>query len=292
MAFSSVRIDSMWLNIFLGAAISMSEVKTGITYHTVGETALQADFYPAKQVGPTPAPFVIVIHGGGWIGGQRSEMSALCQQMSQAGLASATVSYRLGPKHKWPAMIEDVQAAVRYFRSNAKEYGIDPNRFGASGGSAGGHLALLLGFRDTWDPKTSFLPDQSSRVKAVFNIFGPTDLRKDFDRTVAGFVSMQVIGNAYDPESPDAAAFSPVSYVSKDSAPVFTLHGKVDKLVPVMQAQRLDEALKAAGVKHEMRLIEGMDHSVDVSNPEVVKAVTDGIKFLVDQLGHTAGSRG
>ncbi len=292
MAFWNVRIENMWLNIFLGAAISMAEVKTGITYYTAGETALQADFYPAKQAGPTPAPFVIVIHGGAWVGGQRTEMAALCKQMSEAGLASATVSYRLGPRHKWPAMIEDVQAAVRYFRANAKEYGIDPNRFGASGGSAGGHLALLLGFRDTWDPKTTFLPDQSSRVKAVFNIFGPTDIRKDFDRTVASMVSMQVIGKQYDPESPEASAFSPITYVDKNSAPVFTLHGKADRLVPVMQAQRLDEALKAAGVKHEMRLIEGMDHGVEMQRAGVPEAVQDGIKFLVEQLGPAAGSRG
>lgn len=281
------RQNRSMLTTVIGLALSLAqaEVQKDLVYRTVGEVQVKADFYPPLVRPAGPAPFVLVVHGGGWTGGRKEDMAEICRALSQAGVASATVQYRLAPRHRWPAQIEDVQAAVRYFRSNAAKYGIDGERMGAIGASAGGHLSLLLGTVETLERDTRDFPGVSSRVQAVVNIFGPTDLANDFDLNIAGFVSMSVMGVAYDPEGAVVRQFSPVTHVTAASAPVFTIHGEEDRLVPVEQARRLDRALRAAGVEHVMRLIPGMGHEISQENAEARQAIQDSAAFLLRHLG-------
>lgn len=260
-------------------------VTKDIEIATVNGTSLKADFYPATPSVRKPDPLVIVIHGGAWISGKKEDMAELCLELQKRGMSAASVSYRLGPKDKWPAMLDDVQTAVRFFRTHAEKYNVDPNRFAASGGSAGGHLALLLGFSDTRDEKSELFPGVSSRVSAVFNIFGPTDLTQDYDPLTQSVVSQNVIGKKAADATEDAKKMSPIVYIDKGDAPVFTMHGDADKLVPVKQAQRLDEALKAVGISHELRIIPGMAHGVDRKIPECNKALEEGVRWLANHLG-------
>ena len=275
----------MVLTAICGMALSLSMFQPDIVYRKVGDVELKVDFYPPASVGSSPAPFVLVVHGGGWTSGDRTQLKALNEGLSKIGIASGAVQYRLAPKNKWPAMIDDVQACVRYFRVNAAQYGIDPEKFGAMGASAGGHLSLLLGSMDTREADTKDFPGTSSRVKCVVNFFGPADLSQDFEPTVASILCNAVLGKPYKATDPDIVGFSPVNHIDAKSAPVFTIHGKADTLVPPKQAERLDEALKKAGVKHELRMIDGMVHTIDINNEQCVKALQDAMNFLLEQFG-------
>ena len=265
------------------ALVARPDVDKDIVYREAAGEQLKFDFYRPVKTDDGPSALVVVIHGGAWMSGKRQDMDALCQAIAKEGMAAATVSYRLAPKHRWPAMLEDVQAAVRFFRANAAEFAVDPDRIGAAGGSAGGHLALLLGFTDAPAAGTS------SRVQAVFNIFGPTDLSQDFDPQIADQVAFAVIGKKYADAGEEVRKFSPLSYVGKESSPVFTIHGSEDKLVPVKQAERLREALKEAGVESETVIVEGMGHAVDMTKPGVPQAMESGVKFLKKRLAPQSG---
>ena len=242
---------------------------TGIVYREVDGQRLMMDVYPAAG-GSAKAPAVVVIHGGAWMTGDREDMSDLCTALSVNGMVAATVDYRLAPGSKWPAMLEDVRAAVRFLRTNAGRFGIDPNRVGAAGVSSGAHLALMLGFSGS----------SSSRVMVVLNLFGPTDLTKDYSPFLAQAMAEQVLGKDLADAIEDIRAFSPVTYVTSDDAPVFTVHGRADPLVPYVQAERLDEALRGAGVPHTMLLIDGMGHGVEMDHKAEMQAVSEGVAFM------------
>jgi acetyl esterase/lipase len=253
-----------------------------VTYKTVGEAELKMDVYSPANVQPgTPA--VVVLHGGAWVGGDRAQMAALCQAMAANGLVAATASYRLAPANRWPAMVEDAQDAVRFLRDNAAKYSIDPRRVGAAGASAGGHLSLLLGTTDGW-PDGKGNAKTSSKVAAVFNIFGPFDCSQDFNPMISSMLAQQIIGKKLEECAEDIKNFSPATYVSKDDAPVFTLQGKADPLVPFKQAERLDAALKAVGVAHTLRLLDGMQHAIDQTKKDQTDAVAEGIAWLKTTL--------
>lgn len=249
-----------------------------VTYKEVGGTKLMMDVYSPEGVKPG-APGVVVIHGGAWTSGNRTQMAALCQAMADQGLVAATVSYRLGPASKWPAMIEDVQDAVRFLRNNATKYNVDPKRVGAAGASAGGHLSLLLGTTDGW-PNGNSTGKTSSKVSAVLNLFGPFDVSHDFNPLISNMLAQQLLGKKIEDSAEDIKNFSPATYVTRDDAPVFTVQGKADTLVPFRQAERLDTALKAVGVSHTLRMIEGMLHGIDPAKKEQMGAVSDGVAWL------------
>lgn len=262
----------------------MPSVQKDVVYRKVGETELKFDLYTPGPTVKSNGKLVIAVHGGAWISGDRSSMAGACQHLAEQGYTAATISYRLAPQDKWPAQIDDVQSAVRYFRANAQKYGIDKTRIGAIGASAGGHLVLLLGSTDTRDTKTDFFPKESSRVQAVINLFGPTDLSQDFGTFAANLLSKQVIGKEYNPKDPVILSFSPVNSIDSKTAPIFTIHGTADPVVPVKQTSRLDEALKKAGVPHELRLIEGMGHEINLEIEACQKAVAESLEWLGKQL--------
>ena len=248
---------------------------TCIVYREVDGQRLMMDLYPAAGRS-AKAPVVVVFHGGAWMSGGRQDMSALCTALSQNGMAAATVDYRLAPRNKWPAMLEDVRASVRFLRANAERFRIDPDRVGAAGVSSGAHLALMLGFSDPWPD----VAEGSSRVVAVLNLFGPTDLTKDYSPFVAQAMSEQVLGKELADATEDIRAFSPVTYITGDDAPVFTVHGKADLLVPSVQAERLDKALRGVGVAHTMLLVDGMEHGIEIDHKVEMEAVSEGVAFL------------
>ncbi|MCG9895948.1 MAG: alpha/beta hydrolase [Fimbriimonadaceae bacterium] len=275
----------MILQAVLGFLLTQQPApQTGIVYRTVAGQELKLDFYPPVTASAEPAPLVVAFHGGAWISGTREQMAQFCIEASKRGMAAATVSYRLGPRSKWPAMIEDARAAVRFFRDRATEYRIDPNRIGAAGASAGGHLALLLGTQDVPEGPAK----TSSRVQAVLNMFGPTDLSADYNPGLSALVALQVLGKPLDQAGDVIKEFSPVNHVDAKSAPIFTIHGKADVVVPFRQAERLDEAARKAGIPHTFIAIENMGHEMPLERPEVLKALQDGFTFLTTTLASPA----
>jgi acetyl esterase/lipase len=274
------------VNCLLAIALlaSANSPELDVVYASVGGRDLRLDLYkPAQASGAVPC--VLVFHGGAWFSGNKRDMAPVCEAMARAGLAAATVEYRLAPKDRWPAQIDDCRAALGYLASNAGKHGLRADRFGACGASAGGHLALLLGLEPPGraDAETSSPP--AARIVAVFNIFGPTDVREDFEPNLRNMVSNALIGKKYEDALEFAKEFSPVAHVRPTSPPVFTMHGDKDTVVPVRQAHRLDEALKAAGVRHELRIVPGMGHALPPGDEAVRKGLEEGIEFLRRELG-------
>lgn len=271
----------LWI-IAATALANSPSVDRDVVFSRAGGEEIQMDiFRPAASDKPTPA--VVVLHGGAWVSGRRQDVAEVARAFADQGILAATVSYRLAPKHRWPAMIDDAQTAVRYLRFRAADLNIDPNRIGAAGGSAGGHLALLLGSMETREEKPAEYPSHSSRVRAVFNIFGPVDLSQPFPWNVDPVIFM-VLGKRREEAKDLIAQASPITYISSKSAPTFTLHGDQDQIVGVDQAHILDAALKKHGVRHETVIIPGMGHSIDMSKAEVRAAVERGIRWTIDEL--------
>lgn len=268
-------------SLLLALVLQLPQPELNVTYAKMGDTSLQMDVYrPAPTAKPTAA--VVVIHGGAWMGGQRQDMASLSKLISESGMLAATVSYRLAPKSTWPSMVDDVQTAVRYLRANAKAYNIDPKRIGAAGASAGGHLALMLGVRDTRDKQTLLYPEYSSKVSAVFDIFGPTDFNdfpKEFDAAFA-----IVLGKPRKDATAEIKDASPINFVDKNSAPVFIYQGMNDPLVNFNQSKKLEALYKKLGLKVEAVYIDGIGHEVKIENPKCVEAVKNGIAFLAKYL--------
>jgi acetyl esterase/lipase len=147
-------------------------------------------------------------------------------------------------------------------RANAKKYHINPDRIGVTGGSAGGHLSLLVGLTDPSSglEGQSGNPEQSSRVQAVVDYFGPTDMAACHKKSSVAWVFRLFLGGTPDEVGERYKAASPITYVSKDDPPVLTLHGDQDALVPVEQAKSLDERLNAVGASHTLMVFKGQGH--------------------------------
>jgi acetyl esterase/lipase len=186
------------------------------------------------------------------------------------GFAVASVTYRFSQHAKFPAQIEDCKAAIRWLRANAKELNIDPAHIGAWGSSAGGHLVALLGVtgdEKDWDKGGNL--DQSSRVQAVVDWFGPTNLltmgaqsRPDsrIDHDAATSPESRLIGGAVQENKAAAIAASPVSHVTKGDAPILLAHGDRDNVVPPGQSDEFHAALQKAGVESALIVIPGASH--------------------------------
>lgn len=260
--------------------VSAPKIDADIVYSKVAGEELKMDIYsPATGAGPFPT--MVVVHGGAWMGGKRQDMAELCQNLAARGFVAATVQYRLAPKHKWPAMLDDVQTSVRYLRDNAAKYKIDPKRIAAGGASAGGHLSLLLGYRDTRDPKPAEFPSHSSRVSAVLSIFGPTDLSRDYPESM-DLLFVAVLGKPKKDAAKEIAEASPTTYVNGNAVPTFVLHGTNDQLVPIAQSKRLVELLRTAKVPVESVFIDGLGHDTGGQDEGRRKAFRDAIEKGID----------
>jgi len=239
-----------------------------ITYGKGGDRDLQLDL--ARPEGDGPFPALVFVHGGGWRGGHRAGYRGEIVEAAKRGYVAVTVTYRLTEadaegkaKFPFPAQVHDVKCAVRWLRANAAKYHVDPERIGATGGSAGGHLSLMLGLTDASArlEGDGGHADQSSRVQAVVNYFGPTDMI-DLSRTSPGAkpIVASFLGGAPQDARETYLAASPTTYVSQDDPPVLTLHGADDRLVPPDQARLLDRKMRAAGASHTLVLLEGQVH--------------------------------
>ena len=195
------------------------------------------------------------------------------EDAAKRGYVAITISYRLMQFDEskketttatpiFPAQIHDAKAAVRWLRANAKDYHVNPDRIGVTGASAGGHLSLLVGLTDPAAnlEGDSGSPDQSSRVQAVVNVFGPTDMAFCYEKSSVAWIFRLFMGGTPAEAAERYKAASPINYVSADDPPVLTLHGDQDALVPVEQARKLDEKMKAVGASHTLMVFEGQGH--------------------------------
>ncbi|REK15796.1 MAG: alpha/beta hydrolase [Planctomycetota bacterium] len=237
------------------------DYKPDVTYATVGDEELQMDIASPKGL-DHPVPGIVVIHGGGWRGGKRQDMATLAKELAAHGYVAATVSYRLAPTHPFPAQVEDVKAAVRYLRANAKDLNIDPERIGATGGSAGGHLSLMLGTMDSSDglEGDGGNADQSSKVQAVVNFVGPFNLIMDEYTPTQTAILSAFVGGAIDEKKEACRLASPVTYVNEGDAPTLSFYGTDDPLIPNDQAFQVATAMDDADIPGRVEILVGQSH--------------------------------
>ena len=243
-----------------------------IVYSQVGDRKLLLDLcLPADR--SAPVPVIVWVHGGGWRNGSKNAGSR-ARGMLERGYAVVDVGYRLSGEAIWPAQIEDCKAAIRWIRANAAKYSFDPDRIGAWGGSAGGHLVAFLGTSGDvkeFDTKTN--AQYSSRVQAVCDWFGPTDFLQMDKHMIEGSrlvhdapgspESLLVGGPIQDePYKSLAGKADPITYVTKDDPPFLIMHGDKDMLVPLHQSEILLDALKKAGVSASLYIVKGGGHGL------------------------------
>lgn len=233
-----------------------------IVYATPGGEKVMLNLArPAEGRGPFPG--VVCIHGGGFRAGSREGYDDLIRRLAARGYVAATIGYRLAPKHPFPAAIYDVKAAVRFLRAHASEYHLDPTRIGATGGSAGGHLAQFLGVTagvKQFEGEEGNA-EQSSAVNCVVNYYGPSDFTKSYGKSVdAAEVLPLFLGGNLEQERRKHIVASPLYWVTPEAAPTLCIHGTEDKYVAHEQAEWLVDRLKAAQVEAELLTLPGAGH--------------------------------
>lgn len=237
-------------------------VERNIVFARVGDRELRLDLaLPAQGEGPFPA--VICIHGGGWVGGDRKQMAQTVNVLAARGYVAITPDYRLAPADRFPAPVEDCKAAVRWLRANARAYRVAPDRIGAMGFSAGGHLACLLGVTNRGDglEGTGGNADESSTVHAVVSFFAPTDLTRPVFAKQAQTANLApLLGGSLTEKTEAYRKASPISYVRKDPPPFLLFHGALDHVVPPDQARAMAARLEEAGGKATVVVVPGEGH--------------------------------
>jgi acetyl esterase/lipase len=223
-------------------------VHSNITYGVAGGETLLLDIFEPVNNNGQPRPAVVLVHGGGWTNFDKSTMRPLAQFLALAGFVAVTVDYRLfhDDATRWPVQLDDVQRAVRWVRANSAKYNVDPNQVGAYGHSAGAQIAALLGMLETRDNSDASLAKYSSKVQAVVDASGPTDFTKHTNDDATQFL-MSFLGADYRAHPEVWRDVSPIFHVSKSNAPILIIHGTHDEMVPISQAEELNDALSKAG---------------------------------------------
>lgn len=232
---------------------------------------LALDVYVPRGNGPFPA--IIVVHGGAWASGTRAQLAGFAQALAEHGYTAAAISYRLAPNSPFPAQVYDCQAAVRWLRSHASEFKIDPDRIGGFGYSAGGHLVAMLGVLDDDDFREEGVPGDapSARLQVVVAGGAPCDFRMLPDDSER--LSYWLGGTPG--EMPEAyRQASPASYVTRDDTPMFFYHGATDSVVPIRSPRRMVERLKEAGVPAEFYEVPDAGHMMAVGNAVALRQAT------------------
>lgn len=264
-----------------------------VTYATiVGYRPLKLDVY--FKPGAEKRPLVLFIHGGSWAKGTSrqlaafSDFPAVLADMAARGYAVAAVNYRLKAEARYPAQSQDVDAAIRWLRAHADEYGIDPARVGVFGDSAGGHLAAMAAV----DCDRSEPVEKGDCVQAAVPWYGIYDFTvtdrprppEDF-KPIYDFLGCKDAADCVE----EIKAVGPINYVDAKDPPMLLLHGQEDAAVPVIQARVMLEKLKSAGVPAQLVEYPGANHGWMSATPEAtrdthLKALQATIDFFDEVL--------
>ncbi|MBI2480304.1 MAG: alpha/beta hydrolase, partial [Planctomycetia bacterium] len=228
------------------------ETHRNIPYAETDNPRQQLDLYLPQQRGEKLLPVVAFIHGGGWQTGGKGNGQQVIPYVATGNYAGVSIGYRLTDEASWPAQIHDCKSAIRWIRANAEKYGLDPDRIGVFGTSAGGHLVAMLG--TTGDNKAlegdlGKYQNVSSRVTCVVDFFGPTELlTMGTWHDNPGSPESKLVGGTLQETKDVARQASPITHASKDAVPFLIIHGTKDAVVPFDQSVKFHAALKAVGV--------------------------------------------
>ena len=259
-------------------------VQKDIPYAETSEQTLLLDLYlPRDAVRP---PLVVWVHGGAWRSGSKNKMPLTA--LVEAGYAAASIDYRLSPVAKFPALIHDCKAAIRFLRARQADYGYDARRIAIAGSSAGGHLVALLGVsngHEELEGKVGTHPEQSSSVQAIVDYYGPTNFATILKQSTPHGLGVRVpalellLGGQPEDLPEVAALASPVSHVGAEDPPLLILHGDQDPQVPINQSHELHAKYKELGLDVHFEVVHGAAHGgeafFDETRMALVKAFLD-----------------
>lgn len=229
-------------------------VENDVVFGTTGRD-LKCDIYHPPIEG-NRRPGVLLIHGGAWQSGDRSQLRYYGIQLARYGFVGVACEYRLSGEAPWPAQIHDVKAALRWMRAKANQLGIDEAKICVTGNSAGAHLALMLGCdTDAFEGKGGNM-NVSSRCAAISAIYPPTRLH--FNKNDA---ENRLLGEAGNDEV--ATKASPINYANKGFPPTILIHGNADQVVLNSDSFNMYHALNKAGVGVELHVFDGAPHAFD-----------------------------
>ena len=265
--------------------------------------AEKLDLYLPEAKGDTRRPAVLVIHGGGWRISDKADKreTQIAETLAKAGFVVASINYMMHPnpidKKVWssdkavvyPRNVWDCKAAIRWLRLNADKYHIRTDAIGAIGGSAGGHLSMLMAW--SGDEKELDPPEYSgvsTKIQAVVNLYGVPDVRRPIGKGWEH--SKTACGKGWTGKSPEEdptlyALISPIDHLKSDSAPILTLHGNKDETVPYVYSVELQSLLEAKGVRHEFITVDGAPHTFMIQSEKFGDYRAKIVAFFSDVLG-------
>lgn len=233
-------------------------VEEGVVFGSGGGRELRCDVFTPPGA-PKSAPGVLLVHGGGWSSGDRSQLKGYGVLLGRLGYVCVASEYRLSGESKWPAQIHDVKAALRWMKANSERLGVDPERISVEGNSAGAHLALMV----AGTPNLAEFegdggnPGVDTSVAACIAIYPPTDLS---GAALSGVIA-ELMGK--DADQAAVAGASPLTHVSPAFPPTQLIHGNADEVVSVDASLNMYRALMAAGVPTDLHIYAGQPHAFD-----------------------------
>ena len=263
----------------------------GVVYQNIDGEELKCDIYTPAGEGPFPA--ILAVHGGAWRQGSKFALLRHAWKMAQSGYIVVSINYRHAPQHPFPAQIHDCKHAIRWMKSRASEMKLDPDRIGAFGYSAGGHLVSLLGTADAEDglegDAAPELKKFDTRVLAVAAGGAPCEFSWiDGDSRVLKYW----LGGSPNQKPDVYRDASPTTYVSADDPPFFIFHGESDLIVPVSSSQLFHETLEKSGVPTQHYVAKGAGHFSTFSDLMWMEKAIDFFDIhLKDQKDTSAGSK-
>jgi len=281
MKFSKLFLLLAACASFLAETYAAEEVRItrDIEYARVGDTSLKLDLH--VPVGAKSPPVVVWVHGGAWRSGSKNNPSVL--SLTEHGFAIASVDYRLSPVAPFPAQIHDIKAAIRYLRATAKQYAINTDKIAISGGSAGAHLAALVGVTNglkALEGDVGPHRDQSSNVQAIVAFYGASNLTTILAQSTPHGLDVRkpalelLLGGQPDSKPDLARLASPVFHVDKNDPPLLWFHGDQDPQMPINQGHELMGAYKKQGLNATFETVYGGAHGGKLFfTPEQMKQV-------------------
>jgi alpha-L-fucosidase 2 len=272
------------------AAESRTPTQDGIQYGIADGQPLTMDYYAPK--GPGVHPIAIIIHGGGYHGGDSKSGSEayVADFLAPAGYAVFSINYRVAPKYPYPYMVYDVERAVRYIRYHARDWSADPGKIALVGGSAGGYLSNMVGLLNApGDPHAADPVDRvSAKAQAVVSLYAQSSfefvpLNGDVHRFLDPFIAQKG-------EKEAIREASPITYVSKDDPPFLEILGTEDEYIPMSEATNLQAALHAVKVRCDIIAIPGGKHGTGGWNklpgvPDWERQMTEWLNARLNHSG-------